>query len=125
MIKLPSFHKTPAPDSSQNLTPGAKHLLILGASAVGITFLTTAVSLKLYHDSGDIYLDRSRPGFLPEEDESEKDKDDADFVFSDTGKITREALEEYLKNLRLELNRLNEFSDPYGATPLSDESLGI
>lgn len=115
----------PAPKPSK-LSSGAKNLLILGLSATLITVLTVTVSLKLYHDSGDIYLDRSRPGFLPKEEETVKDKDDTDFFFSDSGEVTQEILEEYLQNFRRELNRLNDYgSAPYDATPLSNQSLGI
>lgn len=108
------------------MTSGAKNLLILGSASVAIAVLTTTVSLKIYHDSGDIYLDRSRPGFLPEEAENEHDKDDTVYTFPDAGKITSEVLEEYLQNLRIELDRLNDYSsEPYASTPLSDSSLGI
>lgn len=117
---------TPPQPQRPNISLGAQNLLILGGGAVFITLLTTTISLKIYHDSGDIYLDRSRPGFLPKEEENEKDKDKANFSFSDSGEITREVLEEYLVNLRSELDRLNDFgSEPYDATPLSNQSLGI
>lgn len=108
------------------MSSGARNLLILGFGATAITFLFTFITLKIYHDSGDIYLDRSRPGFLPEKEEAELDKDKADYTFPDTGKLTKESMNEYLENLRHELDRLNDFSsDPYGVKPLTDESLGI
>ena len=46
---------------------GGRNLLILGIISVLIAVTTTGVSLAIYHYSGDIYLDRSRPGFLPDE----------------------------------------------------------
>ena len=107
-------------------TNGGRNLLILGVSAVLVTFITTFIALKLYHDSGDIYLDRSRPGFLPEKEETEGDDNPADYTFPETGKLTKEALEEYLTNLKVEINRLNDFSsEPFSPTPLSDETLGL
>ncbi|MBR3204327.1 hypothetical protein IKF81_01430 [Candidatus Saccharibacteria bacterium] len=116
----------PLKTKKEKMSPGARNLIILGVGATLITFLFTFITLKIYHDSGDIYLDRSRPGFLPEQEEVEQDKDDSDYSFSDNGKITNEVIEEYLKNLKLELNRLNDFSsEPFGPTPLSDKSLGI
>ncbi|MBQ6130470.1 hypothetical protein IJI72_02150 [Candidatus Saccharibacteria bacterium] len=119
-------HKTQAPTSSPRLNPNTRNLLLLGLGACLITVLTTAVSLKVYHDSGDIYLDRSRPGFLPETEEAEAEKDDSDYAFSDSGVITQEVLDEYLSNLKAELNRLNDFSsDPFGEKLLSNDSLGI
>lgn len=108
------------------LAPGVRNLLILGVGATLITFLVTSISLKLYHDSGDIYLDRSRPGFLPEEEENEMDKDSANYVFPDSGAVTLEVLDEYLENLKTELDRLNDFSStPFGPAPLSDDALGL
>jgi len=105
---------------------GSRNLVLLGIGAIFITLITTFVSLKIYHDSGDIYLDRSRPGFLPEKEEAESDKEPADFKFSESGAVTDEALDEYLQNLRQEINRLNDFSDaPFDPVPLSDETLGF
>ena len=48
------------------MTSGARNLLILGCSAIAITAITTGLSLFIYRQTGDIYLDRSRPGFLPD-----------------------------------------------------------
>ena len=76
-------------DKSQVVAPkGGRNLLLLGIIATSIAFLTTFISLKIYHDSGDIYLDRSRPGFLPEKEEVEKDEDSDSFLFSDSGLLT-------------------------------------
>ncbi|MBQ3261510.1 hypothetical protein IJH29_02560 [Candidatus Saccharibacteria bacterium] len=112
--------------SEPHLSHGGKNLLLLWLGAAIFTFLTTFVALKVYHDSGDIYLDRSRPGFLPEKSET-KDSDEASFTFSDTGKITSENLGELLTNLKAELNSLNDYpvQDPFGASALSNETLGL
>lgn len=121
----PIFKSSPNKASNAKKT-GERNLLILGLSATLITIITTAISLFVYHDSGDIYLDRSRPGFLPETEEVEQEKTDTDYSLSDSGKITKEVLEEYLDNLTRELDRLNDFSsDPFSTVPLSDDSLGI
>ena len=114
-------------DKSQVVAPkGGRNLLLLGIIATSIAFLTTFISLKIYHDSGDIYLDRSRPGFLPEKEEVEKDEDSDSFVFSDSGLLTPEVLEEYLGNLKQEINHLDDFSsDPFSTLPLSDSILGF
>ena len=110
-----------------NLSQGGKNLIILGAGSFLIAFLTTAISLYLYHDSGDIYLDRSRPGFLPDKEETESKKEIVeDYSFSETGKSNKAILEEYLNNLKKETTKLNNFSDdPFSLNSLSDESLGI
>lgn len=113
--------KRPSP-----LSRGSKNLLLLGLASVLIASLTTFVALKLYHDSGDIYLDRSRPGFLPDDAEAEEEREETDYVFSDSGKLTEPVLDDFLENLKSELNRLNDYtSNPFGPNPLSDESLGI
>ena len=108
------------------LQKNSKNLLLLGLGATLITIIMTSISLKIYHDSGDIYLDRSRPGFLPETEEAEEEKDDIDYVFPDSGAIDAEVLEEYLDNIKTELDRLNDFSsDPFSEELLSDKSLGL
>ena len=75
-------------DDKAKLSKGGHNLIILGVAAIFIAFATTFVALKIYHDSGDIYLDRSRPGFLPEKEEAEAEKDPADFEFKDSGPLT-------------------------------------
>ena len=105
---------------------GGRNLALLGVGAVLIACTTTFVALKIYHDSGDIYLDRSRPGFLPEKEEAEAEKDPQDFEFKDSGVITSDILDEYLDNLKQEINRLNDFSsEPFAPAPLSDKALGF
>lgn len=105
--------------------PGGRNLTLLGAGAILITALTTGLSLFVYWRSGDIYLDRSRPGYLPDEDEASVEAETTDFEYSDTGPIDKDELERYLEEYKKLNNRLEEFSDPYSAAPLSDESLGI
>ena len=127
---VPKTAKKPEAPKSTEKTDTEKpnrNLLFLGLISIGIAIATTALSLLFYHNSGDIYLDRSRPGFLPDKSEvEEKDEEQTEFVFSDSGKITEESLNEYLENLKLELDRLNDYSsDPFGPNPLSDESLGL
>jgi hypothetical protein len=80
----------------------------------------------MYRISGDIYLDRSRPGYLPDEKEVKEDTDTTtNFTFSDSGTLTAEDLDEYLNALHTLDTQLKNFDDPYSPTPLSDESLGI
>jgi hypothetical protein len=57
---------------------GARNLVLLGLASILIAVMTTSVALAIYHNSGDIYLDRSRPGYLPDEQEIEKDEDKKD-----------------------------------------------
>jgi len=119
----PDDKKAEKPESIK----GGRNLVILGVGATLIALLTTFISLKIYHDSGDIYLDRSRPGFLPEKEEAEADKSSsADFEFKDSGNLTTENLDDFLTNLKQEINRLNDFSaEPFSPDPLSNEALGF
>ena len=105
------------------MSHGARNLIILGLSATIIAFITTAISLTIYHNSGDIYLDRSRPGFLPDEKEAVKEADA--FRFDDSGLIDQKNLDEYLEHLKVLQESLKELDIPYAETPLSDKSLGI
>ena len=121
----PQPQEAPKADKPQ-VSKGGRNLVLLGIFAVVFAFLTTFISLKIYHDSGDIYLDRSRPGFLPEKEETEEKDDADDYVFPDSGKLTQEALDEYLDNLKQEIQRIDEFTaDPFGPTPLLDSILGL
>ena len=104
---------------------GGRNLVLLGVFATLIAIVTTGVSLVIYHNSGDIYLDRSRPGFLPDEEEAEEEKIEEDYVFSRSGKITAEALDELLKNLDLEVQTIDSYNDQFNEGALSDDRLGI
>ena len=106
-----------------NPSHGGKNLIILGLVATSIALVTSGVSLYLYHSSGDIYLDRSRPGYLPEEDE--KDDSSNKYIFSDTGEITAEILDEFLENLDKTIEGSKSVSKPFPAKSISDDTLGI
>lgn len=112
-------------DENKKMEQGGKNLVLLGVLATLIAVITTGVSLMLYHNSGDIYLDRSRPGFLPDEEEVEEEKIEEEYTFSRSGKITGEVLDELLKNLDLEVQSIDAYDDQFGEGALSDERLGI
>lgn len=107
------------------MTSGGRNLAILGVASILIAGATTTASLAIYRLSGDIYLDRSRPGYLPDEDETSDDSEESNFVFSENGNIDRAELDQYLKELKKVNDHIEKFSDPYAPGPLSDESLGI
>ena len=108
----------------ENKEKQGKNLLALGIIAVGIAFATTVVSLIIYHNSGDIYLDRSRPGFLPSEDEVQN-LPEKDYSFPSSGTITEENLEEYIKNFQEVIDYIDDLEGPFSEAPLTDYSLGI
>ena len=111
---------------NRRFTKGGQNIILLGLTAIMIAVVTTSVSLAIYHNSGDIYLDRSRPGFLPDEAEIEGgDEGEEEYEFSKTGKINAEVLEEYLKNLGVEIEEIDAYEAPFSSEALSDERLGI
>lgn len=109
------------------MTRGGKRLIILGGASILIAILTTTASLIVYHNSGDIYLDRSRPGFLPDKDELDNMAKDAnDYKFSDEkGPISKEEIDEYLLELENLQQKLNALPDPFSPASISNEGLGI
>ena len=101
------------------------NLVILGIGATIIALITTSISLYLYHASGDIYLDRSRPGFLPDEsaEEEEFEVKSSGYTYPDSGPVDQAALDEYLNHIKDPQKDLNDLPDPYPSYPLSDQSL--
>ena len=102
----------------------SKNIVILGIASVSIALLTTIVSLIVYHNSGDIYLDRSRPGYLPDESEVENEPE-SNYSLSNSGPITAEVLNDYVDHYEEVLNYIDDLDCPFSETPLSNESLGI
>jgi len=103
---------------------GGRNLMILGFSAAVIALLSTATSLQIYRSTGDIYLDRSRPGYISE-GEKHSEEDDQKEKFSNEGEINDKVIDEYLKELEKVSERINEASDDFSSEALTDESLGI
>ena len=107
------------------MTKGGRNLLILGVVSVLVALSTTGVSLAVYHNSGDIYLDRSRPGYLPDEEEVESEAPEEDYEFSKSGVVTKDVLDEYMKALESEIKAMDLYQEPFGEDALSDERLGL
>lgn len=107
------------------MSRGGKNLLILGLAAIVIAILTSSISLIVYHQSGDIYLDRSRPGFLPEESEIEETKKTTNYEFPENVNLTEKVIDNFLENYQTQIDYINSFSEPYNPNILSDESLGF
>ena len=89
--------------------------------------LTTTVGLAIYRLSGDIYLDRSRPGYIPDEAEVEEENESKpeEYDFDKNGKVSAETIDEYLKHLSEEVNAVNSYEKPFDPSALTDERLGI
>jgi len=105
---------------------GPRNLAILTVGAILLAVVATSVSLYIYHASGDIYLDRSRPGYLPDEEEGEAEESgNSRYKFGETGEVDAEVLEEYLRELEEPVETIDEMGEAFGAEPLGDEALGI
>lgn len=110
----------------KKMRKGGMNLVLLGVFAVLIATITTGVSLIVYHNSGDIYLDRSRPGYLPDEEEIEDEEEkELEYQLDRTGKINLEIINEYLKNLDFEIKAVDAYEKPFNQDVLSDQRLGI
>ncbi|MFV0484933.1 MAG: hypothetical protein ACK5MU_01745 [Candidatus Saccharimonadales bacterium] len=105
---------------------GGRNLALLGLFAVVVAVVASAISLSIYHATGDIYLDRSRPGFISEgeTDTTNKDKEKT-YVFSPDGSVTEDVVDEYLEELEKIEKEIVDAADAFSPTPLSDEALGI
>ncbi|MBO4812685.1 hypothetical protein J5491_00870 [Candidatus Saccharibacteria bacterium] len=115
-------------EKQKKRSSGARNLIIMGVLSILIAVSTTGISMAIYHNSGDIYLDRSRPGFLPDEaeiKEEEESGDENEYDFSKTGAVTRDSLEEYLKNLAIEEKAIDAYEEPFNDKVLQDDHLGI
>lgn len=108
------------------MTKGGRNLLIMGVLSALIALVTTGVSLAIYHNSGDIYLDRSRPGFLPDNDEIKGDiSEEDDYVYDKDADVTSEILEEYLEKLDSQIKEVDIYKDSFSEDGLSDKALGL
>ena len=103
---------------------GGRNLVILGLVAIVIVIISTSVSLYIYRASGDIYLDRSRPGFISDDDISEPIYDSVRH-FSSDGDVNAGMYDEYLRELDTIINNLDDSESSFNEAPLSDDSLQI
>ena len=103
------------------MSSGGRKLIILGIVSALIALATTGI----YHNSGDIYLNRSRPGFLPDEDEKDDDDPIEEYTFDKSGEFTEEVLKEYTTKFGEVMQNIEEYEKPFGSSALSDEALGI
>ena len=117
----------PEQKKSKKIMHGGRNLVILGVVSTVLAVMTTGVSLAIYHNTGDIYLDRSRPGYLPDEEEIENEEENEveEYSFEKSGKLTVEILAEYLERLQAEIKAIDAYEQPFDESVLSDERLGI
>lgn len=115
------------PFETEEENKGGRNLVILALLAIVISLVLTIASLAIYHYSGDIYLDRSRPGYLPDDEEVETEEEDeeGEYSFEKGGPVTKEVLDEYLKKLEVEVKALDEYQNPFDDEALSNEHFGL
>ncbi len=109
----------------KKMVHGGRNLVMLGVISTILAIITTGVSLLIYHNSGDIYLDRSRPGYLPDEEEIEQEGEEEEYSLEKSGKLTIEIIEEYLEKLRTDVKAIDAYEKPFDEDVISDERLGI
>lgn len=113
-------------NTSKKITHGGRNLIILGVVSTVISVALTGISLLIYHNSGDIYLDRSRPGYLPDEEEiREEGEKEEEYVFDKSGGLTAAVIEEYLTKLNIEVKAIDAYEEPFDEDVLSNGHLGI
>ena len=117
------FKKKPA-EAEEAPINRRRNLIMLTILSVAIPLVTASVSIFIYWATGDIYLDRSRPGYI-EEGEKHDEADDGKEQFSSDGKLDKAALDEYLEQLDIVEKRLKDSASDFDAKPLSDSALGI
>lgn len=110
-------------DKEKKPIHGGRNLIILGFSAILIALTTTSISLYFY-SKGDIYIDRSRPGYISEDEKHNVD-DDIQENYSNEGKITEKSLTEYIEELDRVSERIDASRNDFGPDPLSDDNLMI
>ena len=103
---------------------GGRNLIILGLGAIAIALISTAASLQIYRSTGDIFLDRSRPGYIFE-DEKHNVEDDQKERFSNEGELNDKAVDEYINELNTVMTRIQSSTNDFSQEPISDETLNI
>ena len=111
-------------DQEPKTIHGGRNLIILGFSVTVIAIISTAISLHIYRETGDVYLDRSRPGYIFEDEKHDTD-DDKKELFSADGEVDASVLNQYLKEFDTVMDRIEDASNDFSPEPISNESLGI
>lgn len=116
----------PEPEEEKQKNSSARNLTIFGITAIVLALISSGISLFVYNFTGDIYLDRSRPGFISEieDDDNNADKNE-EVAFPADGIITDEDLTDYLFQLDARVQEITSDSDAFSADALSDEGLNI
>jgi hypothetical protein len=112
-------------DKVEKINRGGRNLAVLGTLAVVVALISSIISVNIYYVTGDIFLDRSRPGFIFEDEKDEAGTGDASFKFSPDGGIEEGDLSEYLKEFDKVVEDIQNASGAFSPDALSDEALRI
>ncbi len=105
---------------------GNRRLLVFGVGAIVIAFISAGLSLLVYTISGDLYLDRTRPGFISENEGGAENPPAEQLIsFPNDGAVTSGVLEEYLDQLDKLQEDINVDPGAFSGDALSDETLNI
>lgn len=114
----------PPQETEKATTNFSKHQLTVMLVIVStIALLLTTVAMSLYHSSGAIQLDLSRPGYSDARKEAAKEEDNFD-GFSSRGPIDSSSLSEF-ESLYDELQEDAESIDAFSGDALSDRTLQL
>ena len=107
-----------APSENPPKVNGGRNLIILCFGAILIAIITTGFSLWAYRQN-DIYLDRSRPGFIAE---GEKNEEEVLDKFSGEGEIDAAVLDQYLSEFDYVKGKIDGLSNSFSDGPLADKN---
>ena len=103
---------------------GGRNLIVLGLVSIAIVVVSTCISLYIYRATGDIYLDRSRPGFISAHDTPEPVSEPIQ-KFSSDGEVDISTFSEYIRELDTIIENLEGSEDSFNEAPLSDDALKV
>ncbi len=114
-------------NNSSNKKPSSKNLVLLGLFSVFIAIVFASISIYLYHESGDIYLDCSLPGADCPNAHNNKNTTSREnsYTLPNFDKLDDKILDDYLKNLKKTTRKLTDANNSFNTEQLSDESLGF
>jgi hypothetical protein len=108
---------------AQSMNGWQQHkFMLLVAATIVIALILVLISLRLYHTSGAVQLDLSRPEYQSIRSQT-TDTSDYD-GFASSGTIDRAALDEFRKLYGEQLKEVTTV-DSFGGDVLSDAALGL
>jgi hypothetical protein len=114
---------TPAPQNEESAKREINKLPIFIILSIFLALISTIIGLLIYKLSGDIYIDRSRPGYISDQEKNENDGADDAYSFSSDGEVSRKDLDEFYVHMSEAVGDIK--ANAFSPDDLSDEALGI